>query len=250
VEAKSRKSNKGRSSSSYPSDFIVVLDLDECLVHAEFLFDEPLQASFYTHQVQNTSLAPKSSSVSTASTGSVESFTVRLGPSGSARVNLRPGVLDFLKEITSTHETHIYTAATSGYADAVLNHLCSLLGHSRNDDDNNDDDLFAGRWYRQDCVYDVVRNAYVKDLTRLPIPLHRTVLVDNNPFSFLAQPRNGILVNDFFDDGADRTLSTVSRFIATQLVPAADVRHVLAGGPCPMETFAPAKTVSSHVRFD
>jgi Dullard-like phosphatase family protein len=249
VEAKSRKkSNKGRSSSSYPSDLIVVLDLDECLVHAEFLFDEPLQASFYTHQVQNTSLfAPKLSSVTTATTTeSVESFRVRLGPTGSARVNLRPGVLDFLKEITSMYETHIYTAATSGYADAVLNQLCSLLGHSRNDDDNNDDDLFAGRWYRQDCVYDVVRHAYVKDLTRLPIPLHRTVLVDNNPFSFLAQPRNGILVNDFFDDGADRTLCTVARFIATQLVPAADVRHVLACGPCPMETFAPAKKRFPH----
>jgi TFIIF-interacting CTD phosphatase-like protein len=90
-----------------------------------------------------------------------------------------------------------------------------------------DTDLFAGRWYREHCAHDIARGAYVKDLSRLPVPLHRTVLVDNNPLSFLAQPENGLMVNSFFGDGADRTLESLSRFIATELEPVADVRRVL-----------------------
>jgi Dullard-like phosphatase family protein len=204
---------------SYSSDLIVVLDLDECLVHAKF-FDEPDKASLYAHQVQNTNTTSTSLVGSETETEPVESFRLNFDRNVLAHVNMRPGVLGFLQEITSKYETHIYTAATSIYADAVLDHLCACLG-------SPDTDLFAGRWYREHCAHDIARGAYVKDLSRLPVPLHRTVLVDNNPLSFLAQPENGIMVNSFFADGADRTLESLSQFIATELEPAADVRRVL-----------------------
>jgi Dullard-like phosphatase family protein len=232
-----------RKYKTYTSDLIVVLDLDECLIHAK-LFTDPFTASSYAHQVQNT--AAKKTSV-TETSGPVESFRVQVDRKCYAHVNLRPGVLDFLQHITSTYETHIYTAATRVYADAVLDYLVTHLGgHSSSSSSCSADDLFAGRWYRQHCAHDVARGAYVKDLSRLPVPLHRTVLVDNNPLSFLSQPQNGILVNAFYDDGDDRTLNTVARFIATYLAPAAvDVRAVLVYGPCPMETFASHKNKQS-----
>jgi Dullard-like phosphatase family protein len=232
-----------RKYKTYTSDLIVVLDLDECLIHAE-MFNDPFMASSYAHQVQNT--ATKKTSV-TATSGPVESFRVQVNRKCYAHVNLRPGVLDFLQHITSRYETHIYTAATRVYADAVLDYLVARLGcHSSSSSSGSSDDLFAGRWYRQHCAHDVARGAYVKDLSRLPVPLHRTVLVDNNPLSFLSQPQNGILVNAFYDDGDDRTLKTVARFIATYLAPAAvDVRAVLVYGPCPMETFASHKNKQS-----
>lgn len=201
-----------RPSRSYKSDLIVVLDLDECLVHAKFF--DPAKASWYAHQVQNT--APNSETV----TEPVESVRLNVDVNVQAHISLRPGVLDFLKEVTSTYETHIYTSAVSIYADAVLNYLCACLGSA-------DSDIFAGRWYREHCVHDVSRGAFVKDLSRLLVPLHRTVLVDNNPLSFLAQPENGILVNSFFNDGSDRTLYSVLQFIAQELEPVTDVRDVL-----------------------
>lgn len=35
------------------------------------------------------------------------------------------------------------------------------------------------------------------------------MLVDNNPLSFLAQPSNGILVSNFYDNPEDQTLVAV-----------------------------------------
>jgi Dullard-like phosphatase family protein len=208
-----------RPGGPYKSDLIVVLDLDECLVHAE-IFEEYSKASSFTYQVQNTSN-------NVEVTEGVETFLVDCGGSFSAQINLRPGVLDFLEEITSKYETHIYTAAMSIYADPVLDHLCSRLGSPNSD-------IFAGRWYRQHCAFNASQRVYVKDLSHLPVPLHRTVLVDNNPDSFLAQPENGILVNSFFADGSDRTLPKVAQLIS-ELEPVADVRHVLANGPVPVK---------------
>ena len=45
---------------------------------------------------------------------------------------------------------------------------------------------------------------FVKDLSCLGADLARTVLVDNNPFSFAAQPQNGIPALPFLGDPQDR----------------------------------------------
>ena len=44
---------------------------------------------------------------------------------------------------------------------------------------------------------------HVKDLSRLGRDLRRTVIVDNNPFSFLLQPENGVPCVPFFGHQAD-----------------------------------------------
>jgi TFIIF-interacting CTD phosphatase-like protein len=44
-------------------------------------------------------------------------------------------------------------------------------------------------------------------------PLERMVLVDNSPVSFICQPRNGILVSSWYDDGGDNALSSVLQLI-------------------------------------
>lgn len=223
--------------SNYTSDLVVVLDLDECLIHAEII-DEPCPASSSSSSSYAYQKVPNHNNKSLprgAATTGVEAFWVQLDQNCSALVHMRPGLLDFLQEITSQYETHIYTASTSDYADVILDHLCSMvLGYTQNSD------MFAGRWYRQHCAYHNSQGGvYVKDLSHLPVPLDRTVLVDNNPVSFLAQPENGILVNSFYDDETDRTLASVSRFIAQQLQSKlVDVRTVLADGPVPVETFS------------
>ncbi len=52
------------------------------------------------------------------------------------------------------------------------------------------------------------------------------VLVDNNPYSFIANPQNGILVSNFYDDPKDDTLQAVIELL-NELDSVDDVRPVL-----------------------
>ena len=56
----------------------------------------------------------------------------------------------------------------------------------------------------------------------------RVVLVDNNPYSFLANPQNGVLVSNFYDDPKDDTLQAVIELLQ-ELDTVEDVRPVLHG---------------------
>lgn len=203
---------KPASKREYDSDLIVVLDMDECLLHSQFL-SNPMTAHVLAHQLQQ-SRRKNGEDGNPASV--VEHFRLHLDDGGDlVHVNLRPGLNDFLNEITSKYETHIFTAAMPIYAKPVLDRL---------DPDNT---KFAARWYREHCSWDPARNAYVKNLEALPLPnLARTVLVDNNPLSFLSHPSNGILVSSFYNDPNDQTLAAVIKLL-DELEPLKDVRPLL-----------------------
>lgn len=178
---------------SYDSDLIVVLDMDECLIHSQFL-STPGAAQVYAHQLK------QKRRNQTSNGGEVDSFRFSLPDGDLVHVNIRPGLHEFLQAVTSKFETHVFTAAMDIYAKPLLDHL------------DPSGDMFAGRWYREHCSFDAQQQAYVKDLGRLPTlgnDLDRVVLVDNNPLSFLANPSNGILVSSFYSDPADSTLSNV-----------------------------------------
>jgi hypothetical protein len=69
--------------------------------------------------------------------------------------------------------------------------------------------------------------AYVKDLKfQWGNHLKRTVLVDNNPMSFLANPSNGILVPNFYNDPHDTALPEVLSLLE-ELNEEEDVRPML-----------------------
>lgn len=74
-----------------------------------------------------------------------------------------------------------------------------------------------------------MKGAFLKDLSVLGIEstdMSRTVLVDNNPLSFICQPTNGILVASFYDDPNDTALASVMQLIR-HLDHAGDVRPIL-----------------------
>ncbi|KAJ0978241.1 hypothetical protein J5N97_013715 [Dioscorea zingiberensis] len=81
----------------------------------------------------------------------------------------RPSLQEFLQQISEFADLVLFTAGLEGYA-------CPLVDRI---DLNN---KFTLKKYRE----------HVKDLSCLSRDLCRTVLVDNNPFSFLLQPLNGI----------------------------------------------------------
>jgi len=210
----------------YESDLVVVLDMDECLIHSQFLQGPGAK---YAHQVQQRGDRPTISSSS--SRKSVDTFNITLPDGETVLVHERPYLHKFLKEVSSKYETHIFTAAMEVYAKPVLDIL------------DPHGEIFTSIWYRESCQLHSTVGAYVKNLGLFCGPnennddshddkkkrqrrLNRTVLVDNNPLSFLANPENGILVSSFYDDCRDTTLPAVMDLLH-ELNEHEDVRPVL-----------------------
>lgn len=188
----------------YESDLVVVLDMDECLIHSQFMPGGP--GAKLAHQVQQRG--------SWNSSHSVDTFHISLPDGEQVKVHERPHIHDFLKEVSSKYETHLFTAAMPVYAQPVIQ---KLDPHGT---------IFTQCWYRESCEWDEDTGAYVKNLDILRDCLKKTVLVDNNPLSFLSQPHNGILVSSFYNDPNDAALPAVLDMLA-ELEQASDVRPLL-----------------------
>ena len=71
-------------------------------------------------------------------------------------------------------------------------------------------------------------NSFVKDLDfAWSTRLGRTVLVDNNPMSFIANPENGILVSSFYGDQRDTALPVVLELLEELGDSKEDIRPIL-----------------------
>ncbi|GLT78944.1 hypothetical protein SLA2020_504610 [Shorea laevis] len=90
----------------------------------------------------------------------------------------RPGLHEFLKQLSEFADLVLFTAGLEGYASPLVDRI---------DMENR----FSHRLYRPSTISTEYRE-HVKDLSCLSKDLCRTVIVDNNPFSFLLQPVNGI----------------------------------------------------------
>lgn len=189
------------------SDLVVVLDMDECLIHSQFFSPH---AAKLAHQLPRGH--PGSWNYSTGTKKRVESFRLTLPDGDVVHVNKRPFLESFLKRVCARYETHIFTAAMQVYAGPVLDKL------------DASGDMFAQRHYRESCIYQ--DGNYVKDLRFLEKSMQKLVLVDNNPMSFLANPSNGILVDSFYNDPEDTTLHAVLDLLE-ELEDHTDVRPVL-----------------------
>lgn len=148
----------------------VVLDLDETLVCA------------YSSNVVPSDLQMK------AQQGGLNWFTLQWtasnwGSSSSPRVSNvtvyeRPGLAEFLEQTSKFAEIVLFTAGLEAYARPLIDHIDP---HGR----------IAYRLYRPSTVSTSLRE-HVKDLSSLGRDLRRVVIIDNNPFSFLLQPLNGV----------------------------------------------------------
>ncbi|CAL9123372.1 NLI interacting factor-like phosphatase [Musa troglodytarum] len=96
----------------------------------------------------------------------------------------RPGLREFLKQSSEFADLVLFTAGLEGYARPVIDRI---------DVDNK----LTHRLYRPATVSTKYRE-HVKDLSSVSQHLSRIVIVDNNPFSFLLQPLNGIPCMPFF----------------------------------------------------
>ncbi|KAG2723905.1 hypothetical protein I3760_02G192800 [Carya illinoinensis] len=90
----------------------------------------------------------------------------------------RPGLQEFLKEVGQFADLVLFTAGLEDYARPLVDKI---------DTENR----FGLRLYRPSTTSTEHRE-HVKDLSILSKNPKRIVIIDNNPFSFLLQPLNGI----------------------------------------------------------
>ncbi|KAF3433434.1 hypothetical protein FNV43_RR24536 [Rhamnella rubrinervis] len=90
----------------------------------------------------------------------------------------RPGLHEFLKQLDEFADLVLFTAGLEGYARPLVDRI---------DAENR----FIMRLYRPSTTSTEYRE-HVKDLSCITKDFGRVVIVDNNPFSFLLQPVNGI----------------------------------------------------------
>mmetsp|Transcript_49262 Transcript_49262/g.73311 ORF Transcript_49262/g.73311 Transcript_49262/m.73311 type:complete len:396 (+) Transcript_49262:480-1667(+) len=160
----------------------LVLDLDETLVHSSFRavpgadFVIPVQIDDVVHFVY---------------------------------VAKRPGVDEFLLEMSKYYEIVIYTASLNKYADPLLD----LLDPHK---------VIRARLFRESCVY--YEGNYVKDLSLINRDLTQSIIVDNSPNSYIFHPENAIDCSSFIDDPADRELDQIATFLKG-VRDVNDVRH-------------------------
>lgn len=182
------------------SDLIVVLDMDECLIH--FRMQEEKENQVATTQ-ENLKNDPNVLSIN------------------ENEVLLRPGLVEFLKFVTSRFKTHIFTAGTKDYADLILDQLCLLI---------DNENAFCKRWYRDDCetieIMDPITgfcidSVYVKPLGKIAewhgrdsTDLRRIVHIDDQPKNFLLNHGNGIRVSEWRGtDPHDRVLENITKVL-------------------------------------
>lgn len=214
-----RGAQRAAASPSRPGGrLIVVLDVDECLVHSTDFSDE--DDGVYRQ-------AEASRQRQAGGDGAPQSFPVTIKNSNvTCTVLKRPDVDEFLRACAAEFEVYTFTAGIQDYAEPLLDNLDQGRG------------MLAGRFYRHDCrevLVPAVGFQYLKDLTAVTADLHRCVLVDNNPLSFVCQPRNGIPVPDFVGV-PDKVLTRESYEMRgkegrTSVPPVLEVLRELAGLP-------------------
>ncbi|THG08467.1 CTD small phosphatase-like protein [Camellia sinensis] len=126
----------------------------------------------------------------------------------------RPGLHQFLKQIGEFADIVLFTAGLEDYARPLVDKI-------------DVEKQFCLRLYRPSTVSTEYRE-HVKDLSCLSKQFSRVVIVDNNPFSFLLQPMNGIPCVPFSAEQPqdDQLLEVILPFLR-QLSLQKDVQPVL-----------------------
>jgi Dullard-like phosphatase family protein len=209
------------STKQYSSDLIVFLDLDLTLIESErkSLTKRPkLEDSHEDSERDDTHDEGEDDDGD-------DSFMIHLEDEDNFRlIHKRPYLDEFLRQVSSQFETHLFTAGCKEYADAILDELDPA------------GTVFAKRWYADSCVFSECAIFggidVLKDVAKLPgmaeIDPKRFVIVDDYSLTMRKNPTNGIVVSEFRNDNnrKDKTLLEVLKLLR-RLDRKDDVRPIL-----------------------
>jgi len=161
---------------------LAVFDLDETLVHCETRNLEKAEIPIFV-SVPN---------------GSIKDQKYKI------TINVRPNLIQSLKEIKKNYVIVVYTASHKYYADPVLDYI----------DPNKE--IFSYRLYRQNCIKVKMgtEDIYVKDLRLFKnISLNKIVIIDNSVLSFAFHLDNGIPILPFYDSRNDNEMRVLVNYL-------------------------------------
>lgn len=196
----------------------VIMDIDECMVHAH-MFGDDIDVSKSVRKSPNNckNYSVERNDDDDGTTQKVDSIRLMCEDNSPVHIHIRPGLKKFLEEISKMNcEIYAFTAGLPVYARPVIKEI------------DPSGKIFKKVLYRDSCTEIRLNNSmfYSKDLKSFGDDVYdekRTVLVDNNIFSFVINPNNGIHISEFYDAAEDRELDKVLELIThLSLVP--DVR--------------------------
>lgn len=204
-------SKKNKSSPSSPQKKLLLLDLDETLIHADFdqKYEDNKEVKYDAIiKFKTKNDLEQIDEIEEEKTEEDEEIQHSVG------IFLRNGVNVFLNEVNKHFDVGIFTASIKEYADAVISFL---------DPDNK---LIKYRLYRNNCI-NFNDSFLIKDLRILKgINLKDVILLDNSMYSFTTQLKNGILINSFYYNKEDIELYNVLGYLLNYILPADDIREV------------------------
>ena len=172
---------------------ILVIDLDETLIHTSF------------EKVQNPDLTIQlDSNINKKNNINNNKNDIPLTKSVEAYIRIRPGVDQLLSQMSKYYDIYVYSASSKNYLNTII----------KNIDKNN---IIKQCYCRDDCIiyvedyeedFDKPNNKYkyIKDLKKINKELRNIVFIDNNTISFKLQEKNGIPIKSWYGDYEDLEL--------------------------------------------
>ena len=170
-----------------PFKKLMLLDLDETLIHTDFDY------KFKTHDVYLNMKMDDGEEV--------------------LPINIRPYLSEFLAFSSKFFDVLIFTASQRKYAEVIVNHIDPERAYIKDIID------------RESCV--IYKNLFLKFPEILDVPLKDCVIIDNSIFSFAHHLSNGILVTSFYNESDDQDLYSLIEFLEAGVVKTSDVRDVI-----------------------
>ena len=126
-------------------------------------------------------------------------------------LKIRPGLSEFLEELSQYYELIAFTGSTQENANIIIDAI------------EEGKIFFDQRLYRNHMI--IIDNDFVKDLSRIGRPLDKIIIVDNRPQNFRLQKENGICIKSFFgEDKYDMNLINLKNILINIAQEGGDLR--------------------------
>ena len=127
-------------------------------------------------------------------------------------IQLRPGITEFFESIKPYYEIIIFSCGNKKYTDILVNSIDKKKIY------------IDYRLYRDHCI--VIRDDFVKDISRIGRPINKIVIVDNLSQNYRLHKENGINIKSFYGDNPnDKILFLLNKILINIARNGGDIRE-------------------------
>jgi Dullard-like phosphatase family protein len=130
-------------------------------------------------------------------------FNMNMNNNNEGVVDIRPGTIKFLDDISEYYELIVFNEGEQKYTDLLIDSL------------EQNKIYFEHRFYREHVIID--NNDVVKDLTRIGRALDKILIVDNMAQNFKFQKNNGIIIKSFWGNNPNDNILNELAFILIKI---------------------------------